>query len=138
MGLALLPRERWLALYGLMAGAVFAAAVMLLNQVWALPDWAIWRAMLTVTGNSSSQKFIMLAVAAAAALWLGLQAGLDWRRRLPWLLASALFAGVVAVLSVSRNSHLVLLFLPCVVLALRYRGWRVRAEIGRASCRETV
>jgi len=127
IGLALLPRERWLALYGLMAGAVFAAAVMLLNQVWALPDWAIWRAMLTVTGNSSSQKFIMLAVAAAAALWLGLQAGLDWRRRLPWLLAAALFATVVAALSISRNAHLVLLFLPCVVLALRYRGWRVRA-----------
>jgi len=127
LGLALLPRERWLALYGFMAGAVFAAAVMLLNQVWPLPDWAIWRAMLTVTGNSSSQKFIMLAVAAAAALWLALQAGLQWRARLPWLLAAALFASVVAALSVSRNSHLVLLFLPCVVLALRYRGWRVRA-----------
>jgi len=110
-----------------MAGAVFAAAVMLLNQVWALPDWAIWRAMLTVTGNSSSQKFIMLAVAAAAALWLALQAGLQWRARLPWLLAAALFACVVAALSVSRNAHLLLLFLPCVVIALRYRSWRVRA-----------
>jgi len=128
VGLALLARERWLALYGFMAGAVFAATLMLLNQVWALPDWTLWRALLSVTtGNSSSQKFIMLALAAAAALWLAVQAGLAWRARLPWLLAAALFGSVVAALSISRNAHLLLLFLPCVVIALRYRQWRLRA-----------
>jgi O-antigen ligase len=125
LGLTLLPAERWLALYGLLAGAVLASALLLLHQLWPLPDVALWRALLSgTTGNSTSQKFILLAAAAAAALWLALQPGLRPAQRAVALLGWLLFAATVATFSVSRNAQLLLLLLPLAVFVLRWHSWR--------------
>jgi len=125
LGLMLLPAERWYALYGLLAGAVLASALLLLHQVWPLPDAALWRALVSgTTGNSTSQKFILLAAAAAAALWLALQPGLRPAQRALALLGWLLFAAMVAIFGVSRNAQLLLLLLPLAVFVLRWHSWR--------------
>ena len=125
LGLLLLPAERWFALYGLLAGALLACAVLWLHHISPLPDAALWRALVSgTTGNSTSQKFILLAAAAAAALWLALQPGLPRHWRVAALLAWLLFAATVATFGISRNAQLLLLLLPLAVFVLRWHTWR--------------
>lgn len=119
LGLLLMPHERWYALYGLVAGALYACALLWAAQVWALPDISPFRPFLTVTGNASSQKMIMLAATAAVALLMALQS--SPRQRLLWAALALLCAATVAALSVSRNAHLLLLALPLLLLLSLYR-----------------
>ncbi|MEY2684393.1 MAG: hypothetical protein RJA09_1537 [Pseudomonadota bacterium] len=124
LGLVLTPRERHAALLGFLWGAAWGAAVVGAHHLWGLPDWSIWRTYLEVRGNNSSQKMIMMAMAAGTAFGLGLRAEVSWRSRAVCFGAALLFAAVVSLHAISRNAHLVLLVLPVVAMAYRWRHAR--------------
>ena len=124
LGLVLTPRERQAALLGFLLGALWGVAVVGTHHLWGLPDWSIWRTYLEVRGNNSSQKMIMMAMAAGTAFWLGLRPNPTPGLRPLYLGTALLFAATVALHATSRNAHLVLLALPLAAMAYRWRRWQ--------------
>lgn len=114
--------ERRLLLSGFLWGSAVAIAVVLTHHLLRpLPDWIVWRNLLTVRGNGSSQKWIMLAIVPSIALTLALG---EKTARARWLLAVLAIGAIVAVLSfsISRNSFLVAALSPFFAVAYTYRS----------------
>ena len=112
IGLLLLPSERAAALRGFMLGALTCATIYVVNAVLPLPDFVLWHNMLTVTGNASSQKMVLLSCAAAVAFYAYRSSGRSFD--------ATIFVGlsaIVLLLGVSRNAHLLILLLPIAVVA---------------------
>ena len=135
LALTLPLHERKALLAGFLLGAIWTAGVVLVHhQLMPLPEWAIWHTLLSVKGNASSQKWILLATASGMGVWLAWQ-WLDTRWQRTALLALALLWGaLVATYAVSRNAHLVLLLMPWLLLAYRYRQPRAWLLGGLLAC----
>lgn len=103
--------------FGLLVGAFYMVTVVMVHQwIYPLPDWAIWRDLLTVRGNSSSKLWIALAATAACLLWAALYSFLTPSVRVAALTGWMALSLVVAIYSISRNAHLLIVVLPAVVL----------------------
>lgn len=124
LGLVLTIDERHQAIKGFLLGAGCGAAVVVAHHLWGLPPWSIWHAFLEVRGNSSSQKMILMALAAGMTFWLGLNQRTGSRVQLTYLATALLFTAVVSLHGISRNAHLLLLVLPLTVIMYRWRDWR--------------
>lgn len=124
LGLMLRPNEAWQAVYGLLIGAGLSVTVILVHQVWPLPDNPLWAKLLIVDGNASSQKMIMLACAAGVGLWLALQNrhGILHRVLLLSLAGAAMTAA--ARYGYSRNAYMLLVLLPGALFLYRLRHHR--------------
>lgn len=121
IGLMATSQERRFAFRGFLWGAIFATLVIAIHYLVQLPPWGIWYKLITVTGSQSSRTMIMLAVAAGAALWMALKTDSPTKPRLAWIALCLAFSTVVAIHSVSRNAHLVLLSMPMAVIVYRMR-----------------
>ncbi len=126
LALTMPSHERKLMLWGFGLGALWASGVVVVHHhLTPLPEWAIWHALLSVKGNASSQKWILLATASGIGLWFA------WQSRIhPWLrtiiLVIALGIGVlVASVSISRNAILILMAVPLCLVPYRYRQLKV-------------
>jgi O-antigen ligase len=105
---------------GLLAGAAYMTAVVLVHQwIHPLPYWNIWKDLLEVRGNSSSQRWIVLAATAGCLLWLALSEEFSrqarWAALAGWLALSL----VVGAYAASRNAHILLALLPSAVLVYK-------------------
>lgn len=115
--LTLPSRYKPVMLQGLVAGAMYMTAVVLVHQwVFPLPEWAIWKDLLSVRGNSSSKLWIALATTAGCLLWVALQPASAPLKRWMALGGWLAFSLIVGAYSISRNAHLLLAVLPAVVL----------------------
>ena len=69
IALLLNGNERRLLLRGFLWGSAVAIAVVFTHHLLGpLPDWTVWHQLLGVSGNGSSQKWIMLAIVPSVAL----------------------------------------------------------------------
>lgn len=125
LALTMPMQERKALLLGFGLGSLWAASVAALHHyVLPLPEWDIWHTLLSVKGNASSQKWILLATAVGMGLWLVWQArGPQWLRTMGLALALGVGA-LVASVSISRNAQLVLAAVPLCLVAYRYRQAR--------------
>jgi len=106
----LIAYEDRVALFkGFILGGFLAASIIILHNNFApLPEWNIWHQLLSVKGNSSSQKWIMLATLPGILLLISLNIKNKNFMYFIWLLSFIIFL-IVAHYSISRNSHIVLL-----------------------------
>jgi O-antigen ligase len=119
VGIALLipSRLRPQLLLGLMLGAVYMVLVVVIHQsLMTLPAWGLWKDLLDVRGNSSSQKWIVLATMASCSLWLALDPNQDRRARWGLGVLWVVMTVVVGLYAESRNAHVLLVLLPAGVL----------------------
>ena len=130
MGLLLLPTERQATLQGFLCGALACAAIYLVNEVSPLPDFILWHNMLSVTGNASSQKMLLLACAAAVFF-----SGSRSSHSTSDLLLATGLTFIVLAIGVSRNAHILTLSLPLIVVGFTTKKLRhfVLAGITAAS-----
>jgi len=115
--------ERVALLYGFMLGCAWAMGVVLIhNHLLPLPEWTIWHQMLSVKGNASSQKWILMAAGAGTCMGLAIcLKERPWPHRVGLFAAGLALALTVVSLSISRNSHLVVMALPFLLLVFRFR-----------------
>lgn len=123
MGLMTTSSERLMAFKGLVWGAFAATAVVLIHQIYPLPEWQVWHHLLAVKGSQSSRAMIMLALTAGVcmAMFTKTKKESDIQGTL-WMAAALLFAVVVGVFSISRNAQIVLMTMPLLVFFYRYRS----------------
>jgi hypothetical protein len=108
----------WL-IKGFVFGGVFASTIILIhNLIVVLPEWSLWHQLLSVTGNASSQKWIMLAVMPAIFLLISL-GEIEKYQKFVVLLFAVIAFNIVAYFSISRNSHIILIF--CLLAAVTYK-----------------
>jgi O-antigen ligase len=134
MGLMLTPGEARLAIFGLMAAAVYAVSVVIAHHIVGLPDWAIWNSLLSSRNNFSSGNMITMAIAGGIAFLFATGTDVARGRRLGWLAFSVLIALVVVFHAVSRNSQLLLLVLVLAVVMFRFRSGKAVIAGVMASC----
>ncbi len=121
LGLMLAPREAVVALAGFVVGALLAALVVAVHQVWGLPPWTIWASLLSSRNNFSSGNMITMAIASAVCLIVALGKPTDRAGR--WIAFTAAIVLTVTVSShaVSRNAQLLLAILPFCAVLCRFR-----------------
>lgn len=124
LGLMLRPNEAWKAIYGMLIGAGLSVTLILVHQVWPLPENPLWIKLLIVDGNASSQKMIMLACTAGVSLWLALEKQRNLLRRLVLLLLAVAGMTAAARYGYSRNAYLLLVLLPGALFLYRLRHHR--------------
>ena len=118
IGLLLTKEERNILLRGFLVGSIFCVAVFFINVGFELPDFAIWRSMLSVTGNASSQKMLMLACAGAIFFSFFLKTG----SKIDFFIFTCYF-GVVFILGQSRNAQLIAILLVLLISLTSRRNW---------------
>jgi hypothetical protein len=118
IGLLLTKEERNILLRGFLIGSIFCAAVFFINAGVELPDFVIWHSMLSVTGNASSQKMLMLACAGAIFFSYFLKTG----SKIAFFIFACYF-GVVFILGQSRNAQLIAIVLLLLIPLLFRRNW---------------
>jgi O-antigen ligase len=124
IALSLKYNEKIYLLKGFVLGGVFASSVILIhNVILALPEWNLWHQLLSVKGNASSQKWIMLAMMPAILLVFSLEKNRKLHKNLILLCAFLIF-NVVAYYSISRNSHIILVACLLVFVAYFYRYFK--------------
>lgn len=115
--------ERKAFLVGVLLGTAWASSVVIIHHhIISLPAWDIWEALLTVQGNASSQKWILFAAVSGISLWLGLSRESHFISRASLFLIAVILCFLVASYSISRNSHLVLILTPFLILIYRFRS----------------
>ena len=125
IALVLNSNEQRMLLRGFLWGSGAAIAVVMTHNLFIpLPKWVIWHQLLSVSGNGSSQKWIMLATVPAAALLLVPHIRLAQAKWLLILLAVLALFSVLAF-SISRNSHLVAVFSVFFALVYTYRSGKI-------------
>lgn len=126
LGLTLSARESERLLLGLGVGTLAAVAVVLCHElIVPLPASTIWNALLSVQGNASSQKWIVLAAASGVAFSMALYDRAGMATRTAWVAGGLLLAGVVMAFSISRNAYVVALTMPLLAVAHRFRSYRL-------------
>lgn len=123
LGLLLTPREQRAALCGFLGAAAVATLLVAIHHVWPLPEWTLWRNLVYLRGNNSSQKMLLMACAAGVAFSLALGPGRTRHQRLVLLLGWLAFSAVVVLHGMSRNAHVLVLVLPALALVYRFRTW---------------
>jgi len=121
LALMLTPTEARMAFGGFMLGSIVAALIVALHHVVGLPDWAIWKSLLSVRGNFSSGNMITMATASGILFFLAMRRKADARERWLALLAALALGATVAFHSVSRNSQLLLVLLAMASVLYRFR-----------------
>lgn len=124
LALMLSRNEAWLAIVGLLVGAVFASAIIAVHQVWGLPEWAIWKSLIQPRNNFSSGNMVTLAVASGVLVCLFLRAGASVSERLLTLIAVFALGTTVVLHAVSRNAQALLALTPIVIILHRFRSFR--------------
>lgn len=118
--LSLPSRVKPMLWLGLVAGAAYMTAVVLVHQwVHPLPYWAIWKDLLEVRGNSSSQRWIALATTAGCLFWVALHNDFTHTTRRSAFAGWLVLSVVVGVYAASRNAHILLAVLPAAVLVYK-------------------
>lgn len=113
--------EKIYLLKGLVSGGVFASSVILIhNVILVLPEWNLWYQLLSVKGNASSQKWIILAMMPAILLVFSLEKNKKLHKNII-LIYSFMTFNVVAYYSISRNSHIILVVCLLTFVAYFYR-----------------
>ena len=122
IALVLSKDEQRLLMRGFLWGSAAAIAVVVTHHLLRpLPDWAVWRQLLSVTGNGSSQKWIMLATVPISALLLVLDHKTIRAQCVLMMLAIAAVV-VVSAFSISRNAYLVAIASVFFAVIYRYRS----------------
>lgn len=124
LGLMLTAREARLALFGFLAGSLVAMLIIASHYMWGLPDWVVWRSLLSLRNNFSSGNMITMAIASSVFFWFGLRAGIAMQERGLLIAAACALALTVTLHAESRNSQLLLLVLWCTAVACRFRSPR--------------
>ncbi len=122
VALSLKYNEKIYLLKGFVLGGVFASSVIFIhNEILTLPKWNLWHQLLSVNGNASSQKWIMLAMMPAILVLISSGKTQKIYKNLIIFYAVIIF-NVVAYYSISRNSHIVLMacFLAFIVYFYRH------------------
>jgi O-antigen ligase len=115
--------EKISLLKGFVCGGIFATVIILINNIIAVPEFILWHNLLSVKGNASSQKWIMLA--AMPAIFFIFTFGNNSRHVKYFIIISAAIVFfVVAYYSISRNSHIVLI--GCLLAAVIYNTRSVK------------
>ena len=115
LGLLMLTNERYWAVKGFVTGALLCLLVYLINIFYPLPYSIMWHNMLSVTGNASSQKMILLACTSSYFLYLALNSfKLKFKLLFLTLFSTATF--VVIFIGASRNAQLLTFVLPILTI----------------------
>lgn len=124
IALSLKYNEKIYLLRGFVSGGFFASSVILIhNAILVLPEWNLWHQLLSVKGNASSQKWIMLAMLPAILLAFSLEQNQKLHKNII-LFSAFLIFNVVAYYSISRNSHIILVACLLVFVAYFYRYFK--------------
>lgn len=118
--------ERSRLLQGFLIGATYAIAVALTHEyLITLPEWVGWHQLLSITGNASSQKWIMLAAAIGVVLNFAISSERTEKQKITLSLIALLLVWMVFTFSISRNSYLVAITMPLAVLIYHIRKPRL-------------
>ena len=113
LGLLMLTNERYWAVKGFVTGALLCLLIYLINIFYPLPYSIIWHNMLSVTGNASSQKMILLACASSYFLYLALKS-LKFKLLFITLFSTTTF--IILFIGLSRNAQFLAFVLPILTI----------------------
>jgi O-antigen ligase len=123
LALTMTNRERMALLHGFLIGCAWALSVVWIHHyIHTLPEWTVWRDFLSVRGNSSSQKWILMAAGAGSCIGLAIcMKDRPWQERTGLFVAGLALALMVTTHSISRNAHMVVMVLPLLLVTFRFR-----------------
>ena len=126
LALTMTLHERNCLIQGFASGAIYAIAVVLTHEyLMTLPEWVGWHQLLSVTGNASSQKWVMLAAAIGIVLNFAFSSERTEIQRITLSLIALLLVWMVFAFSISRNSYLVAAAMPLALLTYHIRKPRL-------------